>query len=406
MNDDDAAKKLFHNTEEEETEWSKLPPELEIKIFSHLFDIDAGAVGVIRSTCKTWSLIDSVSRFSQLPMSDHQYPLLVELKYDTCIFYHSIYGYSFQQQFSELAGAFILSSKFDWLLLSRMNCSLFFFNPFTREKINLPPYSFEDEDQEQDFEDEEDEEEEEEEFYIRFTNVAFSAPPTSEECYVIGTLQDWPFHYYAKFYILKVGWTDWLNLDIPVDIRFELSRCQPIVDEGTCYCLAKGGRLILIDFKKRDYSFAGESFSEFLFDNSIFPEDLLVEDFLVDIHRTYLVKHDEEIFCVLVTHGQNNIYVKRMNLSEKTKSWRNVDNLDRKMLFLSYETSFLKLGSASGTNNKIYFPKLHQNQPVFFSLSTRKYHSFSGNYSNRLPYDIRELRNCTWIQSCNRLYKK
>ncbi|XP_055962152.1 F-box protein At4g00893-like [Mercurialis annua] len=380
MNDDDAASNLSHNTdEEEETElWSKLTLDLEIKIFSHLFDVYAGAVGLIRSTRKAWSLVP-IPRFSPPPVSDHQYPLLVKLKHATCIFYHPLYGYSFKEQFLELAGAFIVSSNFDWLLLSRMNCSLFFFNPFTREKIELPPYTFDDDDG--------DEEEDNEEFYLHFTRLAFSAPPTSEECYVTGVSN--------KFYLLKVGWTNWLNLDIPDDIRLEVSRCQPIVEEGTCYYLAKGGRLILLDFKKRDYSLAGESFSEFLLDNS---HDPLAGDFLVDVYRTYLVKHGQEIFCVLVTEEQNHVYVKGMNLSEKTKSWRNIDHLDRKMLFLSYGTSFLKLGSASGTNNKIYFPKLHQNQSVFFSLSTHSYHSFSGNYSSRLPYDVKELTNCAWIQ--------
>ncbi|KAG8379118.1 hypothetical protein BUALT_Bualt07G0054800 [Buddleja alternifolia] len=75
--------------------------------------------------------------------------------------FHSVYNDFYYLDFPELIEAEIRFSKYGWLLMSRGNM-LFFFNPFTKVKMELPPA------------------------ISPFVSVSFSLPPTSKDCLVFG----------------------------------------------------------------------------------------------------------------------------------------------------------------------------------------------------------------------------
>ncbi|KAH7866640.1 hypothetical protein Vadar_023092 [Vaccinium darrowii] len=76
--------------------------------------------------------------------------------------FHPLYKDTYRMDIPELSGAFLRYSKNGWLLMSRGRHSVFFFNPFTKAKIDLPdlPHNF------------------------NFTTISFSSAPTSSNCMV------------------------------------------------------------------------------------------------------------------------------------------------------------------------------------------------------------------------------
>ncbi|XP_022764313.1 F-box/kelch-repeat protein At1g57790-like [Durio zibethinus] len=106
-----------------------------------------------------------------------------------------------------------LSSGHGWLLLlSRQTSSLFFLNPFTRQKIDLPYRS------------------------SGFTAVAFSAPPTSPDC-VVFAIQ----HQYEKC---------WNRYPYRVGKDFGVLM-HAICNDGILYCMDSCGRIATFDANKK-----------------------------------------------------------------------------------------------------------------------------------------------------------
>ncbi|GFP92701.1 hypothetical protein PHJA_001414300 [Phtheirospermum japonicum] len=48
--------------------------------------------------------------------------------------------------------------------------------------------------------------------------------------------------------------------------------------------------------------------------------------------------------------------------------------------------------------NRIYFPKLHGDSAVFYSLSDGKYHSLNGDYSDNNAYGLKRLDFAAWVK--------
>jgi hypothetical protein len=49
-----------------------------------------------------------------------------------------------------------------------------------------------------------------------------------------------------------------------------------------------------------------------------------------------------------------------------------------------------------GMENKIYFPRFYDQSIVFYSLETKKYHTFENELVNF--ESVREPLNCSWIE--------
>ena len=73
-------------------------------------------------------------------------------------------------------------------------------------------------------------------------------------------------------------------------------------------------------------------------------------------------------------------------------------NLGNNTLYINLRTCFLMEASSRGTRNKIYFPKMRGKECIFFSLATKKFHSYSNTYSSKIPLGIKEFRNSVWFE--------
>ncbi|WCJ33987.1 CDC68-related [Euphorbia peplus] len=157
--------------EEESSPWSQFLPELMSQTSLYVFrggGVDV--LGVIPSVCKSWKHSFDINHATTLirasihdpPINalSPEYPCLIALKGSSCTFYHPTH--TFLMDFPELSGFYIRSSKFGWLLMCCFpakddvyDYTYFFFNPFTRQKIDIPSSD--------------------ETFY----SMCFSSPPTS-----------------------------------------------------------------------------------------------------------------------------------------------------------------------------------------------------------------------------------
>ena len=161
--------------------WPELPQDVLCLVSAHLFIWDLLA---FRAICKSWQSITPINR-PLLPLMDSphsQSPCLISLNNHTCKFFHPIQNDTYQMHIPELQGASIRFSKYGWLLLSRKDCSIFFFHPFNRIKIEIPRYPKED----------------------AFQTMCFSSPPDSIDCFVFGITFDG-----AKFGIIRRGEAYW-----------------------------------------------------------------------------------------------------------------------------------------------------------------------------------------------------
>ena len=116
------------------------------------------------------------------PLLDPPYshsPYLMQLGNHKCTFFHPMHDNgSYQMDFPELRDAFIRYSKYGWLLLSKIDGSVFFFHPFDRIKLEPPSYPCKEE----------------------FESMSFSSPPTSTNCFVIAIIS-----HGDKFGIIRRG---------------------------------------------------------------------------------------------------------------------------------------------------------------------------------------------------------
>jgi hypothetical protein len=367
-----AEKIVRYSKEDRETKqeldrsWSDLLPELLCLVSSHLL---AGDFITFRSICKSWrsstSLIRPVPPLIDSPHSLS--PCLMSIGYPKCKFFHPTYYGTCEMHIPELLGARIRFSKYGWLLLSRdeddyNDYNIFFFNPFTKVKIELPNYIEE----------------------RAFTTMCFSSPPTSPNCFVLG-ICGWYI-----FGIIKPGEKHWTYRTIFENSKFEPSHCNPILYEGLCYCLGKKGDIGV-------------------FDPNSNPSKWTTYYVTTEPHRrNYLVESDGKLLALFEGNEEETLIqvfelLPKLQTIKKIKPskmvWRRLRNLGNRMLYISLGGSFLEPVVARGTGNKIYLPMIQHNKNIFYYLSSSMYQSFNGDYSSTNTYNVEEVQNCCWIQA-------
>ncbi|CAK9138855.1 unnamed protein product, partial [Ilex paraguariensis] len=112
--------------------------------------------------------------------------------------------------------------------------------------------------------------------------------------------------------------------------------------------------------------------------------------------QSFMIESDGELFTVFVGCDGRQVHVFKLDFSEE--AWHEVQSLGDKMVHVSYRSSFSEKAVVRGTGNKIYFPKFYGGNGVFYSLGTRKFHSFVGNFSKEDFYDMKDMKHCTWIK--------
>ncbi|CAI9114958.1 OLC1v1015785C1 [Oldenlandia corymbosa var. corymbosa] len=86
-----------------------------------------------------------------------------------------------------------------------------------------------------------------------------------------------------------------------------------------------------------------------------------------------------EIYAVILSHNGTKVWVYGFNPAENI--WVRVENLSGIMVFDSDTAYFWTRATVPLMGNKIYFPEFHGKDGVFYSLTTKKYHSYDGRFS-------------------------
>jgi len=251
----------------------------------------------------------------------------------------------------------ICYSKEGWLLLTRnSNCS-FFFNPFTKEVI---PFEYEP-------------------ITIRSGKcVGFSHCPTSYKCVIVDFDENALFHHKTPIFRL-------LDYETRYDSSFyfqhgylSLGNKSPTFHNGSFFYLSNKGMLGVIKLTED-----GASWKEFKELQS--PCTGFINNFLVECNGNQL-----SIF-----EGPFGKWVRVFKLNESTMTWTKVESLGNHMLFVG-NTSFSAVANIPGMENKIYFPRFYGQSILFYSLKTKKYHTFEDEVLNF--ENVREPLNSSWIE--------
>ncbi|CAI9116299.1 OLC1v1017407C1 [Oldenlandia corymbosa var. corymbosa] len=121
----------------------------------------------------------------------------------------------------------------------------------------------------------------------------------------------------------------------------------------------------------------------------------------LDTNQSFLAAGLEEdgggIFAVIVSRDETKVSV--YEFCRRECKWFPVENLRGRMLFVSETASFVAKATNPRMSNKIYFPKFYGASGVFYSLKTKKYHSYDGRFSSKESYTLQDMPStATWIQ--------
>ncbi|KAK6269636.1 hypothetical protein POUND7_006741 [Theobroma cacao] len=261
-----------------------------------------------------------------------------------------------------LSNCGIYYSKNGWLLMSGNTDSTFLFNPFTRKIVPFPkddiPYRF-------------------------FTSfMGFSCYPTSSDCLVVVFGQK----FYQKVYLsyTRLGGQGWTDVDFHSSMDFVFCENSPVFYQGAFYCLGRGGNLGVLQFT------AGEVTWRVL---------LKPTRPCSSYHQNFLVECNGKLLSVFV--GEFGKGVRVFKLNHSPMAWIEVESLGHYMIYISRSSSLAAMATAPGMENKIYFPRFcgqsgHSN--VFYSLDTKKFHSFESGNAEVDFYSTREQLCACWIE--------
>ncbi|KAF9614472.1 hypothetical protein IFM89_018719 [Coptis chinensis] len=339
--------------------WIDLPFDLVAMIAMHLpLAIDYMN---LRCVCKTWAFSVRPIQWRVNPTgSTIEYPWLMSSNRESsrCKFLDPTCNITSHFDMPELLYARICSSKDGWLLMSAGDYSMFFFNPFTKEIVELPDLTE----------------------IFSFSGVSFSSPPTSPDCVTFGIC----FRGFNAVDIYFVHLEDdaWTNILGVSEARFIPSKVTPVFCNGAFYCLGQKRHLGIFDLK----------------DGLNGWTVLCPPRPCSCIHRSYLLEYNGEILSVFVSHKGKYVHVLKLDYSNET--WKTSSNLEDIILFVSRFSSIALKAVAERMQNKIYFSVSFnsENNYLFYSLQIGRWQSsFSDSFGEDL-YNTKELLHCAWMQ--------
>ncbi|KAG8378140.1 hypothetical protein BUALT_Bualt08G0107100 [Buddleja alternifolia] len=334
--------------------WAELPEELLSLILSNLFAKDKYSFGRV---CKSWSSAAAVSPYRHSPCL-----MFYEKNNDRWKFFQ--YNGIFFRKFPQLYDSEILCSKHGWLLMSCYYCNLFFFDPFNYRSIEVLPVM--------DF---------------PYKTICFFKPPTSSDCTIVGISSVLAFSPCVKIGVLKMGEGEWKIHKYNCNTRFVFSGCTPIMHRGMLYYLDVKGNVGTFNINKHGHE------SSWV----VHTKCLLPARFRNKTKQHFFIKHhgEETLFAVFVAHDERKVNVYR--LLEPGMKWELVEDLGDKRLFVSRTSSIIETAPLKSMANRIHFPMSHDDVGIYYSLDTRKYHSYKGDFSAKKSYRLTELNFATWV---------
>ncbi|XP_026457308.1 F-box protein At3g56470-like [Papaver somniferum] len=262
-------------------------------------------------------------------------------------------------EFSELLlDATICFQKDGWLLMSREEI-LFFYNPFTRETINLPHVG-----------------------HHFSSSICFCSLPTSADCTVFAI--DQSDQGTITVYSITRGKQVWDIFNFDNAIQYRPLCNPPILHQGAFYCVDYNGLLGAFNWKDKTWKVHG------------IPRERYSDTYT---YPSFLVKSGEDL--LLVKLGCQEKLVTVLNFDLRVNDWVEVESLGKHMLFISHTSCFSAIAPNSQMENKIYLPRLCLNGDgiLFYSLETGRYDSFGGWHTSKNLYETESWRaNCTWIE--------
>ncbi|KAI3878628.1 hypothetical protein MKW98_027933 [Papaver atlanticum] len=265
-------------------------------------------------------------------------------------------------------GSRIRFSKGGWLLMSKGKKTLFFYNPFTKSTVKLPDLS--------------------DDHCFNFSGISFSSLPTSSDCIVFGISQLAGSD--VRTFFIKRGDDRWTNDSFVCSYlpnrkmkQFEADFNNPVFYRGDYYCLDNNGSL--------GVSTIEHGISWEILANVIPPKCEF-------IYKTFLVECEGKLLSVLLGHLGKWVRIFRLNDEDTDLVWVEVKHLGRHMLCISNTSCISAIAPTGQMENKIYFPRLHNEGILFYSLDTGMYHSVGSEHSAKDYRDSREKLNCSWIE--------
>ncbi|KAJ0958429.1 hypothetical protein HanPSC8_Chr01g0038881 [Helianthus annuus] len=232
-----------------------------------------------------------------------------------------------------------------WLLIRRHDGPLMFFNPFTSDTRELP-------------------------FAPYFDTYCFSAPPTASDCMVVGFTTRTEWHVYVHFVAREPSWR-----------RFHLKYC---CDSHTLHFATRYGKNLYALYNNGGVGFIDTG-------NLVYTgvRGLTIAGNLdyvwregprsscVSPKQSFLTKCDQQLLLVIV--GEFGECVEVFKLNDSTK-WEKTESLGRHAVYICGKACLCVEAKTPEMANKIYFPRFHSKNRkiVFYSLATRRYHTFNG----------------------------
>lgn len=285
-------------------------------------------------------------------MSSGSTTLLLRQKEEHLEDLNPLYGKMFVADIPELLNATFHYSKDGCLLLSRANdeCCLFFLNPITNEKIDLP------------------------ELDLRIYVISFSSPPTSPDCIVFAICTFNPPFWFLTWRPGDDAWT--VHRTPPGNgLCFISAYTNPIFFDGAFHCLGYKGNLGIFDVINNSWK--------------VLDRPRMLSKFRRQ--HCCLVESKGELLSVFMKLPSHKIRVFRFNRSEML--WTGLRSLGDEALFVNLKTS-LSVTLCGGAENRVYFPSfLNHETPdlLSYSLETKSF--------NQVSYDCKRYSNCFWFDS-------
>ncbi|KAL3649481.1 hypothetical protein CASFOL_005884 [Castilleja foliolosa] len=338
-------------------DWANLSGDLLSLINSKLVGEDAHRFSLV---CRSWRAVATASPYSYSPCLMHytrRNRLWNFSQFNSCI----------HMSFSCLENANIRCSNFGWLLMSRLDNSLFFFDPFNNRNIELPC-----------------------KLSYGYTAFCFSHPPTSPDCVVVGfsTIDDGDDDI-VKICVLKHGKGVWEKKKYHTEIEFYMSRGAPIFHRGLVYLLDLKGNVATFDIEKHGCEKSALTVNSKCLKDYPYNKEIK-EHFLFKIRG-----EEEALFSVMLVNEERIVEIYR--LSEPDMEWKLEKDIGNMVLHLSHYSSFGDTAHLKCMANRIYFPRFHAGSAVYYSFATGMYHSHDGHFSSAKCYGVKRLDYATWI---------
>ncbi|KAF8395792.1 hypothetical protein HHK36_019743 [Tetracentron sinense] len=337
--------------------WSEVPNDLLKLITRHLLLADYMQFSLV---CKTWRLAALPTKWNNaLIESSTQCSWLMSIQTEMgkCSFFDPTSSMTYFMDVPDLSGATICFSKDGWLLISQGLHSVFFFNPFTKARIELPDLNTN---------------------YF-FKGISFSSSPTSPDCVVFGINNNFPE--WIEIGVCRRGDKSWTVFNLRSNLHFLTSFNNPVFYNGSFYCLGQEGNLGVFDPNEGQFT---------ILRNPQKP--------CTSTRQNFLVECNGDLLSVFVGHLAK--WVRIFRLDHSIMVWKETKCLEDHTLFVSRVASLTKTEMTKkwGMENKVYFPRFRGKEGVSYTLGACSNDFSESEKPNLNFYGTKEPVHCAWIE--------